>query len=194
MEELIRVIDEDIKMCDDVLKDGNISEMKNIYRTMFNKYLNYVKFNGWGWNNRSDKDNLISLKGSLEVYKGKLKYDFDMEKQKGLNLSLNNTANIKDSANITNNNSNNITNTVDLEVMFDNARNIIEEDEALGEEEIKEIMNKIKEIEEIGKEDIPKSSKWRKVKGCMGWVGTKGVKVATTVIPLIMKIIEEQSK
>lgn len=183
MEEFIRAIEEDIKKCDDLLRDNDIADMRCMYVKMFAKYSNYAKLDGWGSGN--DRSRLISLKESLEVYKGKLRYDFDMEKQKGLNLSLNNTN--------TNNNINSIVNTVDLKVMFDNAINIIKEDGALGEEDIKEIINKIKEIEEVSKEDISKSSKWRKLKGCMGWLGTKGVKVATTVMPLIMKIIEEQS-
>ena len=51
--------------------------------------------------------------------------------------------------------------------MFEDARKVIEDDEALGEEEIEEIISKINEIEEIGNEEISKSKKWRKLKTCV---------------------------
>lgn len=77
--------------------------------------------------------------------------------------------------------------------MFKDARKSIEDDEALGEEEIKEIICKINEIEEVGNEDISKPKKWRKLKGCVNWMSIKGVKVATTLMPIMMKMLEDRN-
>ena len=71
---------------------------------------------------------------------------------------------------------------------FSEVRNKIEEMGSLTDSEIDEILSKIDELENIVNSSDRKTKKWDKAKGIINWVATKGVDVALTVIPLLMKI------
>lgn len=102
-------------------------------------------------------------------------YKFDESKNAGINVITN----------ISNNNEN----TINLQT-FSEVRNKIEEMSSLTEAEIEEILSKVDELEEIVNSSDRKTKKWEKAREIINWIATKGVDVAMTVIPLLMKIGE----
>ena len=98
-------------------------------------------------------ENMERLICTLKLYQGELIDKQSIEELRQQKVSL--SASINNSGNSTNTNINTNTNTnnLDIKAMFEDARKVIEDDEALGEEEIEEIISKINEIEEIGNEE-----------------------------------------
>jgi hypothetical protein len=76
-----------------------------------------------------------------------------------------------------------------LSSLFQAARNKVEYDESLSEQEMKEILAKIDEIEEISKSDEAKNKKWFKLRPTMEWLGTKGLSVAVNILKLITAVL-----
>lgn len=76
-----------------------------------------------------------------------------------------------------------------LSALFQAARNQVEYDESLSEQEMKEILVKIDEIEEISRSDEPKNKKWFKLRPTMEWLGTKGLSVAVNILKLITAVL-----
>ena len=90
---------------------------------------------------------------------------------------------------VNNQNNNTNTNTQYVAVSFEYARNSIEKNTYLSTEAISEIIQKINELEAINDEAISKQMKWTKVKGIFKWLSTQGVEIASTLVPLILKVI-----
>ncbi len=86
------------------------------------------------------------------------------------------------SINISNNNSNNVS--VDVSITYNEARKEIEE-LALSEEQTKNIIDKINELEEFQKNEKSKKTRWAKAKDFLKWVTEQGIQVAGVVLPLI---------
>ncbi|RDY26811.1 hypothetical protein CHL78_012125 [Romboutsia weinsteinii] len=212
----VSVLERHIVQCDMALKNNQREEMQNVGDLLIELYSPKITAIAYIRGNKSifGAKELHIIKESLEVYKEDRLHELEIEKSKSAKVTLqsennlNNESpnrfenignisgeigNVKESGNSTNTNTNTNTNAVDLKTMFDSARKVIEEDEALGEEEVQEIIEQINEIEEVGNEDIARPQKWRKLKACFNWVSTKGVKVATTIMPLIMKVLEQEN-
>ncbi|MGY5267531.1 hypothetical protein [Paraclostridium bifermentans] len=183
------IVKEHIIECEDALFKQDTESMRKLGTRMLSIYrLKVLSINRW----RAFEptiENMERLISALKLYKGELIDRQSLEALKQQKISLN--ASVHNSGNSTNTNTNN--NNLDIKTMFEDARKSIEDDEALGEEEIKEIICKINEIEEVGNEDISKPKKWRKLKGCVNWMSTKGVKVATTLMPIMMKMLEDRN-
>ncbi|WP_321993054.1 hypothetical protein [Clostridium butyricum] len=100
---------------------------------------------------------------------------------------------ISNSGNSTNTNTNTNTNTVnatfDIKAELDKARQSIEDDEVLGDEDKEEINAKLDEIETVMAEDPSNNEKWKKLKSVVNWVTTKGYKIGQLVMPLITKAL-----
>ncbi|MGL4108335.1 hypothetical protein [Clostridium sp. LP20] len=160
----------------DNIESGLTKNMKN---PMTGEYINRVVY----------LSNIRMLKCKLESYlasgfKANNK-DYSIGESKNIGNSTN-TINIDNRNNNSNNNSNNI----EISVLFEDARKSIEENDSLSEEEIKEALERIKEIEDISKLEENKNKKWFKLRPTMEWLGTKGVAVATAVLGLITAVIK----
>ena len=128
-------------------------------------------------------DNLELLKCKLESYLAKLK----SEKNKTISVKKNETTfNI----NNTNNNTNN--NTIDMKFVFDEARKTIDENESLEDHQIEEIKDKITELETIFNSEDSKKDKWSKCREIHLWIANKGVFIATIIVPLIAKCLQNK--
>lgn len=156
----------------------------------------YVETDSYGnsYHNIPDyTSNLYSLRAKLEWYLAKLREEKKQTKDQPVPpfsfVTNNNNHNHSDNNSSNNNNLSN-TNTVDVKVLFEEARNKIEDDISLGEEELQEILVKITELEELNNSDEKPRDKWTKSKGVMTWLFTKGPKVATTILPLITEVIK----
>ena len=185
------VVKEHIIECEEALRNNDVENIRKLGTRILSIYrLKILTLNRWRVFEPTI-ENMERLICTLKLYQGELIDKQSIEELRQQKVSL--SASINNSGNSTNTNINTNTNTnnLDIKAMFEDARKVIEDDEALGEEEIEEIISKINEIEEIGNEEISKSKKWRKLKTCVSWITTKGVKVATTLMPLMMKILEE---
>lgn len=170
-EGLRKSIDEDIISLNDAGSD--------IVRAIFDKYKNHID----GVNNglTYSKDFRGELKSVLEGFK-LFGYKNRLDDAHG-GTQVNVTTQ--------NENTNTNTNTMNISISFEQARNDIEQNESLSPEAIAEIVQKINELEAISDETITKPQKWAKTKSVLNWLGTQGVQIAATIIPLVMKVISE---
>ena len=206
MEEIIL---KDIRRIEDIGVDSDNARL--LQKELVSKYRNdipniekdldrgYLAINGGTGRCPNYIQNVINLKAKLEVLLAKIREKKKQPKEQPVpNVSFvtnNNNHNNSDnhSSNINNNNlsnNNNNSNTVDVKLLFEEARNVIEDDISLGEEELQEILAKINELEQLNNSDEKPREKWEKAKGAMTWLFTKGPKVATTILPLITEVIK----
>lgn len=79
-------------------------------------------------------------------------------------------------------------NKVDINVSFDTVRREIENMSALPDAEIREILSRIDELEEIVKSSERRSKKWENAKEIIKWIADKGVDVGIALLPLLLQI------
>ena len=131
--------------------------------------------------------NLQNLKGKLEMFLAKIQDEKNKPKEKSVSpVSIVNTNSSDNHANNTLSN----TNTVNIELLFEEAKKQIEDNDSLSDEDITEILNKIEELEDLCKSDEKPRNKWSKAKETMTWLFDKGAKVAEVVLPLITEAIK----
>lgn len=78
-------------------------------------------------------------------------------------------------------------NKVDINVSFGTVRREIENMSALPDAEIREILSRIDELEEIVKSS-ERSKKWENAKKIIKWIADKGVDVGIALLPLLLQI------
>ena len=187
---LKREVLSDIEKCNEILEKKDIESAKKYINIIVGTYGDYISgikdglqlYNLYSKTPPDYLENIEILKRKLEVFAANGCTPTHRFKSSDLNKAI--------SINNNNANTNTNTNTIDLKISFEQAKNAIESDESLSEEEIKEVLEKIEEIEVVSNSNEPRNKKWFKLKGIMGWLGTKGVSVATTLLPLITEIIK----
>lgn len=90
-------------------------------------------------------------------------------------------------ANVVNVNNTN-TNSINIEISFDDARKQVEDMTSLTNEQTQEILDKISEIESICNDGETKKSKWERIKPVLTWLTDKSFDVAMVLLPLLLKI------
>ena len=185
---------------------SNIDNAKILQKELVAKYRNeipnivkdldrgYPALNGDTGRCPNYMQNLTNIKAKLELLLVKIRDEKNKPQIQPVSpiSFVNNNNNHSD--NHSNNhisNTNNNSNTVDVKVLFEDARNKIEDDTSLGEEELQEILGKINELEELHNSDERPRSKWNKSKEVMTWVLSKGSKIASVVLPLITEVIKQ---
>lgn len=135
-------------------------------------------------NDRDLIDDLRSLAKKIEIY---------LMHERGVSpmVSINNTVNpnINNTNNQTMNNNQNVNNTFDIKLELDKVRAEVDADEVLGEEDKEEINEKLNEIEEVMNGSSTNNEKWKKLKGVVNWVTTKGFKIGKMIMPIITKAL-----
>ncbi|WML33220.1 hypothetical protein [Clostridium sp. OS1-26] len=184
----------DIERCQQVLEKKDIGEAKKLLEILLGAYSDYIP----GIRNNLDfysyhYSSPVDYLGDIEKMKRKLELFLGNgcvvnNGQANGNIQINNT----NDNNNANTNTNTNTNTIDLNVLFDETRQKIENDETLGEEEIKEILERIDEIKVVHESGEPRNRKWFRLRELMSWVGTKGLVVGTSILNLITAILKAQ--
>lgn len=82
----------------------------------------------------------------------------------------------------------NVTNSVNVNITFEQVRKEVEEMTSLTNEQTQEVLDKISEIEEVVKSKDSKKSKWEKVKPVLVWMADKSCDVGIALLPLLLKI------
>ena len=82
----------------------------------------------------------------------------------------------------------NVTTNVSVNITFEQARAKIEEMTSLTDEQTKEALAKLAEIEAAVNGGGSKKSKWEMIKPILTWLADKSLDVAMTILPLLLKI------
>lgn len=157
----------------------------------------------YNYDNNSNVEDVVDntdYVGNIGLLKEKLKFHFNT---KGANMKTSNHKTSDKSINVyngiydsgnstntnTNTNTNNLSNTVDIKAELAKARQLIEENETLDDEDKEEIKGKIDEIETVMSEEQTNNQKWSKLKGIVSWIGTKGYTIGKIIMPTITKAL-----
>ena len=176
-EEFKKIIDEDIAICEKIKAGECWSYIEDFHKLLKSKYAKIIDGFEDGLYDTFYDSHHTSKKANIETMRQKLVLFKAMGYKNVYAVSENG---------ITVNNNNQITATINL--TFNEAKEKIENMTSLKDSEIEEIHQKIDELEQIINSSERKTKKWDKAKGIINWVATKGVDVALTVIPLLMKI------
>ncbi|MGL5330132.1 MAG: hypothetical protein ACRDD7_12755 [Peptostreptococcaceae bacterium] len=137
--------------------------------------------------------NVNNIKGKLEILLAKVRDEKNKQPIQPVSpISLVNNNHSNSSSDNHSNNNNNLsnTNTVDVKLLFEDAKKSIDDDISLNDDEVAEILEKINELEELHNSDERPRGKWAKSKDVMNWVIEKGPKIASTILPLITEVIK----
>lgn len=175
----------DIEKISESLESGNESLLNATHLYIDGKYSAYVPnwgrstfgyIDGYGFNyeviGRSSLiQNLTIMKAQLEGYM----CNFSQVSQipsaaSNISVNVNNS------------------NEVNLSVTFEQVRSQIEEMTSLTDEQTKEVLEKITEIETAYNEGGSKKSKWEKIKPVLIWLADKSFDVGMTLLPLLLKL------
>lgn len=141
------------------------------------------------------REDLETIKQRLRFYlvkqlesTGKMKVE-----KKSPSVIVNANSSVSGSGNSTNTNTNTqnqtVNNTFDIKVELDKVRAEVEADEVLGDEDKEEINEKLNEIEEVMNGSPTNNEKWKRLKGVVNWVTTKGFKIGKMIMPIITKAL-----
>ena len=77
-----------------------------------------------------------------------------------------------------------------VNIDFEQAITIVNEDSSLDDKTTQEIIEKIKIIEEITKSNHSRKTKWSNLKNIVIWIAEKSVDIAAKLLPLIIKALQ----
>jgi len=174
-EEFKKIIDEDIEKCEYEIRQGNKQSRGVLHNTLKSKYCKIIDGFDENLKSLSYDDSGEYRKQNLETMKQKLV----LFKAMGYQNSYSEI-----SSGITVNNNNSVSNVIN--VTFEETRRKIENMSALTEEEIEEILTKLKEIETVSKTDERKSKKWDKMRPILVWLADRGADVGLAILPHIL--------
>ena len=178
-EEFKRIIEEDIEVCETELKSGNKQSRNVLHTRLISKYGKIIDGFQEGLLSLFYDDSGSYVQQNIETIRQKLILFKAMDYQ---------NVYAESDSGITVNNTNQMT--ANINITFSEAKANVENMSALSNAEIEEIVEKINELENIVNSTERKTKKWDKAKGIINWIATKGVDVAMTIIPLLMKLGE----
>lgn len=82
----------------------------------------------------------------------------------------------------------NVTTNVNVNITFEQVRAKIEDMTSLTDEQTKEALEKVSEIESVVKGEGSKKSKWEKIKPVLTWLADKSFDIAMTILPLLLQV------
>lgn len=181
-----RTITSDISKINEILSSGKEDDLQELHLLVDGKYGAYVPdwhIGVYGYiENVGFNYELIdveSLVHNLKLMRSKLEgYAMGFEKRSQRTYATNNNVNV----NVSNSNE------INISVSFEDVRQQIEDMTSLTDEQTKEILNKITEIEEVVKSNESKKSKWEKVKPVLVWLADKSFDVGMALLPLLLKL------
>ena len=184
-EERVQIVSADILSIDQAIATDSEEQMKSVHMLIDGKYIAYIPNFGqsmYGYNNQFGFDYEMigkeSLKHNLLLMKAKLQgyiCDFPVKSE---STSPQNNVNISVP----------ITNEININITFEEAKQKIEDMPGLTETDTEEIKSKIDDLANISKETISKKKKWEKVKPILAFALDKGVDVAIAFMALIMQM------
>ena len=182
------MIRRDIQKDIEKIKEGTqnnieIENLKKLHMHIDGKYQSKIENWGlsqYGWidnygfsyeylDEETIKHNLLNMQSKLEGYL----QDYRLIPNTSLSTDIK----------VINNNTN--SNNINIKIDFQSLIKQIDEMESLTENETKEAISKIKEIETIYNSKESKKKKWEKIKGILIWLADKSVDLAIAYLPII---------
>lgn len=206
-EEFKEFINEFINKCDTVLSKGDVEEARRLQSIILNTFNEIIPKIGSNLHRSLAVHSTVQIDylGNIEKLKNKLKVFLISggvySDTKASSVVVNANSSVSGSGNstntvnpsITNNNTNTnnqtVNNTFDFKLELDKVREEVEADEVLGEKDKEEINEKLNEIEEVMNGSPTNNEKWKKLKGVVNWVTTKGFKIGKMIMPIITKAL-----
>lgn len=99
------------------------------------------------------------------------------------------TINFSPTINATASTSNNIDISVDISLQVQKAKELAN-DEGLPDKQLQDVLQRLDEIEKIGKSKESKGKRWEKAKNILKWIAEQGIQVASIVVPVIASCIK----
>ena len=178
----------DKKKIEDAISSDDEEILKLVHMSMDGKYGAYVPDWGsgmyaygvdLGFNYKSL--NKSSLVHNLTLMKAKLEgYAIGFERPRCSTYAPNNSVNVS----VNNNND------ISISISFEEVRKQVEDMTSLTDEQTREVLDKITEIETICEEKGSKKSKWEKAKPVLTWLADKSLDVGMALLPLLLKMGE----
>jgi len=179
-------IKRDIQKIEEALQSANISEMQSLHKYLDGKYQcciadwgksMYGYINGHGFNyewlndEASLKDNLSTMKPKLEAFI----HGWNTKGQPS-NYARNSDVNVTVNTN------------VNVNITFEQVREKIENMTSLTDDQTKDALDKVSEIEAVVNGEGSKKFKWEKIKPILTWLADKSFDVAMTILPLLLQV------
>lgn len=184
------LIVKDITKCDEVIASNNVQKAELLCDEIVQSYSIYIPNITAGLDNYFWGAEKVDYIKDITLLKKKL-----MLYVAGGNEIINRNNNgISFTNTNTNANANTNTNTntnVSVATLIQHAINDIAEDGSLSDEEISEITDKLKEIQNISESDERRNKKWCKLRPTLAWLSTKGVDIFCKIIPIVLKVIDK---
>lgn len=181
---------EDIAKIREVIDSDNIKTMEEIHREIDAKYQAVIR--DWGLSMNCYNPNLgFDLYG---IHKDELVQNLKMMIAKleayiwGNNMITELKKENSQDVNVTVTNTNTNSNEISIEISFEQARQQVENMTSLTDEQTKEILDKITDIENTVNGSGTKKSKWEKIKPVLVWLADKSFDVGMTLLPLLLNI------
>lgn len=179
-------------VCADIERLSNTQNLSNderlkLHREMDGKYQACIKkwYEGlWC----TDKEATIIWYQTLGMSPGSVQENLEMMKAKLETYKYQMNAVQLPKPEVSNSQVVNVTNSVNVNVTFEQVRKEVEEMTSLTNKDTEEILEKISEIEEVVKSKDSKKSKWEKVKPVLTWLADKSCDVGIALLPLLLKI------
>ncbi len=179
---------EDIKKMEKY-KEMSEEELKDLHEDIVNYYHNKIQGFGknlYGYNYKDDfyiKDFIgkESIIANFKAIKSKLQafYDADCENE------LQHRQEPLINATFSNQNANNINVDINIDIVYENAQNEIDNNTTFSDVEIEEIQNKLAELRETIASSESKRKKWDKAKVIFTFAMDKGIDVALAFLPMM---------
>lgn len=190
-EHYCKMIIQDIDRCDAFLsKLFDETSARQLHLELTSKYTDYIPNflnNLWGHPLYGEDTNWIALDDLGEASLNE-NIIIMTHKLKALRANGFRTAMLPKSSDVSIINKNHLAATQTISISFENAREQIKNMSGLTEEDERETLGKVSEIESIVDSDENKKGKWKKIKPILEWLITKSVDVALVVLPLLLKI------
>lgn len=182
-----RSINLDIVAIDKALNNDDIDELIRLHKQLDGKYQYCIADWGksmYGYNpdfgfsydllgEDSLRENLSLMKPKLEAFK---------HGWNAISSSRKTGRTASSDVNVT------VNNNITVNITFEQVREKIEEMTSLTEEQTKEALEKIDEIEKVVKGNGSKKNKWEKIKPLLVWMADKSFDVGMTMLPLLLQI------
>ncbi|WP_404989336.1 hypothetical protein [Clostridium culturomicium] len=189
------IIDEYLEKCNTIISSQNSFEANNLVGEMLAVFTPIIpRFDQgvdvyYGYGSGNIFDDIKNIIGKLKLCKS-INGNYSRFSPASCN-SIVNTNSVSDSGNSTNTNTNNNTNTntVGIKAELSRVREEIESDEVLDDDSKAEIQEKINEIEAVIDENPSNNEKWKKLKGVITWVLTKGYKIGEKILPIVVQVL-----
>lgn len=164
MNDLLILLDKDIKRCEDVLKMNNYLEVVIAVEELFDKYKGIIKDIGSDndrvWN--YSKKDLENIMNKLKLHRDKFIDDYNESR---------------------------ISSSINLKIMFDSTKDEIKNNNTLSKEKVQEVLGLLNNIEKISNEKISINEKWIKLRLYMNLISKEDVNIACKIINIINTIL-----